>query len=604
MPPRLYSYEQPTSSTLEAQAALESIRPTTGDVVNTMVEDVFKGDGSAYQTKKAIDVKLAKGTPITREAWDADQNKPKGVDWYEGMTSESAAILADLQQQREAREYITGQATGSQIGAGFLVSFGAGIFEPQNLAIGAVVGAGIGEVVTAPALSGIKAMARLGKIYKSARTYKKLAAVGAVEGVVSGVAAEPLNRYAAEVTQSDYGIADSLMNVATSAAFGAGFRALPKFARNVFVGRERAALLNHVDAIAESVLIGDTPDVDAIAARQALAEKQAVANQWSAVNRERVERLSQLTDAEQQNAKLYDQLAELETQRKLAQYNINVDPKLADNVIAAIDAITAKIATPKDAPGYAGLVEGADRAADYLDNLGFDREGYFAGLQEGKTYKELAEGKGFPLTEYENATKALSDLQEQRAAEREGIQGKKLEKKLREFDAETEKRVGALEAQIARFLERNDINILADVQGEYNAQRVPQRKGDKKTLRPIDEQIASTRAAITGPDRLANIRSRIAELDGQLASMPTVEELSAISQPRPATTPEPLAEPDLLAVVSDLETFTLQNIEAMKQQYQRSGIELPPEFKNIEDNSKSDIEKLEAITSCIMGIGA
>lgn len=196
--------------------------PSMGQVAGAFVSDVFQGNGSAAQDIQRLNFNNALDTqnPISPEDWKVSPNYREGLQYYPGMTDKAAEILAQNNDDKNAREYVMSKASGLQTVAGFGVALGAGLFEPKNLASGIAAGAiteGLGAVV--PSIKRVLAIGgELGR-------YKSLAIAGATEGAIATALTEPSNRESARIMQNDYTMADSLLNFGLSTVLGGAIHA-------------------------------------------------------------------------------------------------------------------------------------------------------------------------------------------------------------------------------------------------------------------------------------------------------------------------------------------------------------------------------------------
>jgi hypothetical protein len=218
----------------------------------------------------------------------------EGVQWYEGMTRESAEISKEFNDAARKRAQILQDASTSQSVAGFAVGFGAGVFEPKNLAVG------VAAAVTLPGLgaTGVlgRSVQRAYQMRKTATQMRKTATlgtralIGGAEGVAAGVAVEPSNRYSAKILQQDYTMLDSVFNVATSTAFGAGLPVAAKGLSNAspfikekiakFKGRTMDVVTAEIDLATTQFTNGQRVDVGVIeAAEIGSVAKKPVAEQ-------------------------------------------------------------------------------------------------------------------------------------------------------------------------------------------------------------------------------------------------------------------------------------------------------------------------------------
>lgn len=208
----------PKTSIYAEASRLSTFKPSTGEVVGAYTKEMFFGEGSLAQDIEASNIRKQerRGVAISEDDWKQSDSYREGLQWYEGLTSESAATLARLEDDRNERSIVMERASGLQSGLGFGTSFVAGIFEPKNLASGVAA-----SLVTAGAGSVIPSLGRM----IATTTVRGAAARGAVEGVVAAAAVEPSNLESSKIVQGDYTLADSLMNFTLSTVLGAGIGA-------------------------------------------------------------------------------------------------------------------------------------------------------------------------------------------------------------------------------------------------------------------------------------------------------------------------------------------------------------------------------------------
>jgi hypothetical protein len=209
---------EPKVSQFGEASQLQAIRPTTEQVISAFVEEMFQGEGSLSQDIKAsnIEAQERRGKPIQQNEWKASSHYREGINWYEGLTSESAATLARIEDDRQERSLIMERATGLQTGIGMGAGFATGIFEPKNFASGVAA-----ALVTGGAGSIIPSFGRL----IATQTVKGAAVRGAIEGGVAAAIVEPSNLESSKIVQGDYTMADTLLNFGLSSVLGAGIGA-------------------------------------------------------------------------------------------------------------------------------------------------------------------------------------------------------------------------------------------------------------------------------------------------------------------------------------------------------------------------------------------
>lgn len=301
----------------QAMQQNELYEPKTSAVVGAYVKESTVGVGTLAADSAAADVtRLDRtGTKITEDEY---KNNPElyseGVKWYEGMTSESAAVSKEFNDGVQKRAQLIQDASGGQATLGFIAGFGAGVFEPKNITTGLATAATLGPLAELGVLGG--ALKRAVQMRKQAiKTASEIAEpiarkealgaarksslgfnvkMGAAEGVIGGVAVEPSNRYSAKILQQDYTMMDSLFNVATSAAFGSlvpvavrGVTAPAPFIKEKmakFKGRTMDVVAEEVDLATAQFAAGQRVDVSPVeAAEIGIVARKSVAEQVTAV---------------------------------------------------------------------------------------------------------------------------------------------------------------------------------------------------------------------------------------------------------------------------------------------------------------------------------
>lgn len=264
----------------QALAQAELYDPTTGAVARSFAEEATVGTGTLKADIEAFRVTEAdrnpESSPITEDEYkNSAELYSEGVAWYDGMTREAASIQKEFNDAAQKRAEIIRDASTGQTALGFTVGFGAGIFEPKNLVVGAAVS------VAAPALGTVGWLgntARRAYQMRKAATLGQKVAIGAGEGVVAGALVEPTNRYSAKILQQDYTMLDSVFNITTSAAFGAG---VPVAARGIgkaapfirekiakFKGRTMDVVTAEIDLATQQLALGQRVDVSAVEAAE------------------------------------------------------------------------------------------------------------------------------------------------------------------------------------------------------------------------------------------------------------------------------------------------------------------------------------------------
>lgn len=217
----------------EAQQADVLVKPETRAVLGAYVDDVYRGLGSQYADDRKDEIaKLDKEGEALSLGLFEDMGF-EGVDWYPGITKESAEVRQVLNKESEKRAVIQNRATTGQSIAGVVTAIGAGVFEEKNVKYG-IAGALVASPLYGAAASAIRSTKTAYNTVKRANNIASIAGRGAMDGFVSAALMEPSNRSTANVLQQDYTMMDSMFNVTTSTLFGVAFGAVPEYARNRF----------------------------------------------------------------------------------------------------------------------------------------------------------------------------------------------------------------------------------------------------------------------------------------------------------------------------------------------------------------------------------
>jgi preprotein translocase subunit YajC len=208
--------KEPQAELGGASSARAQFQPTLGDVVGANVEETFQGEGSLAQDFAASEIRGVTDTPLTQDEWKNSITYREGLDYYEGMTAQSAQTLADIEDDRQQRQFIFDKASGFQSVTGGTIGFLSGIAEPKNLATGIAA-----AILTGGAASLSPTLNRM----IATNTIKGAVKRGAVEGVVAAALTEPSNIESSKIVQGDYTMTDSLLNLTLGSILGAGLGA-------------------------------------------------------------------------------------------------------------------------------------------------------------------------------------------------------------------------------------------------------------------------------------------------------------------------------------------------------------------------------------------
>ena len=258
----------------QAMSQSELYDPTTSAVTRAYVGEAFRGVGTGYADIKAQESRTTQGNKLSEEDFKNSEFFKEGVQWYDGITDKGAEVLRDFNVETKKRQQIIADSSTGQAALGFTAGFGAGILEPKNLAVGVGASLATGGLAEAGVLG--NTMRRLYQARKAA--LRARVGIGAAEGVAAGIAVEPSNRYSARTLQQDYTMADSLFNIATSTAFGAGLpaamhglgKAGPFMQQKIdkFRGRAMDVVVAEVDIATQQFTAGQRVDVSAVEAAE------------------------------------------------------------------------------------------------------------------------------------------------------------------------------------------------------------------------------------------------------------------------------------------------------------------------------------------------
>lgn len=266
----------PPQNTGSKYAPQDLYKPTTGSVVDAYIDEATSGVGTLEADLQSFDLQKAdRGkNKLSAETYKNSEYYRPGVQYYGAMTEESAKILAEYNDERQANQEIIAKASTGQTVLGFGAGIGAGVFEPKNLAFGVATGFALGPLLgsVAPATGRLRNIVNMRRANSG---YAARAKVGAVDGLVSAAVMEPSNRYSAHTMQQDYTMADSFMNIAASTVLGSAINTAPKFIQDRFTGNKTKALdttLREVDLATDQLARGQKIDVAAVEASTATGE--------------------------------------------------------------------------------------------------------------------------------------------------------------------------------------------------------------------------------------------------------------------------------------------------------------------------------------------
>lgn len=261
----------------QAGLATEYYQPSTGDVLGAYTQESYKGVGTGYADYMALQVagQEQSGKALSADEYKASPYYRDSIPYYRNMTPESAKTLAEYNDEREQNAFIMNKASGMQTAAGFITGFGAGVFEPKNIATGVAASAVLSPLLgwAAPVGSSLRRVLQLKKV---AGNYGAKAAIGATEGALGALLAEPTNQYSANILKQDYGMADTMLNIGLGAAFGAGFNTVPGFIKekwNTHKANTPDIVAHEIDTATNQLVLGQKVDVSPVEAGSHLSNK-------------------------------------------------------------------------------------------------------------------------------------------------------------------------------------------------------------------------------------------------------------------------------------------------------------------------------------------
>lgn len=270
---------------LQAQQASQQFDPSISQVVGAYVDEVFSGVGSLEADLRASDVTRAEqfNNPLTEEEYKSSEYYRPNVSYYNTITTESAKLLAENQDEIDKRAFLISRASGIEDVVGFSTAFATGLFEPKNFAVGVATSLVGGQIANR-----VVAFNRINKMRQKFGKYNSAAARGGTEGLVAAAILEPSNRESANILRQDYELSDSLFNVALSTVFGAGFNLGGAYLNTRLNRRNgRVLAMEELDTAASQLAEGRKIDVSTVEAikeggviKKPIAEKAEAVEQF------------------------------------------------------------------------------------------------------------------------------------------------------------------------------------------------------------------------------------------------------------------------------------------------------------------------------------
>lgn len=133
----------------------------------------------------------------------------------QGIRQGALDILVDRHREQAARQQVLARANGGSMGTQIAASLAASLLDPLNIASAFV-----------PVVGEARYAAMLGRATGPLGRAGVRAGVGAVEGAVGAAILEPLPLLAANQDQTEYGLSDSLANIALGGILGGGLHSV------------------------------------------------------------------------------------------------------------------------------------------------------------------------------------------------------------------------------------------------------------------------------------------------------------------------------------------------------------------------------------------
>lgn len=133
----------------------------------------------------------------------------------QGIRQGALDILVDRHREQAARQQVMARANGGSMGTQIAAGLAASLLDPLNIASAFV-----------PVVGEARYAAMLGRAAGPLGRAGVRAGVGAVEGAVGAALIEPLPLLAAGLDQTEYGLSDSLANIALGGILGGGLHSI------------------------------------------------------------------------------------------------------------------------------------------------------------------------------------------------------------------------------------------------------------------------------------------------------------------------------------------------------------------------------------------
>ena len=200
-------HDNPTVATIElgevftAQVGRDAIADIMGDSFDT------ETDVSEFEPTASPALSLEDQQAIIRE-----NGLEKHIKAQEGYNAEALNLVMESKREELERQVTRQAASDWYAPAGFIAGLGTSFLDPINVASNFIPGVGQTRALR---------MLQEGAKHGAKGLALRRAAIGAAEGAVGSVVVEPLVAFARSQQQADYGMTDSLLNVAFGTVMGA-----------------------------------------------------------------------------------------------------------------------------------------------------------------------------------------------------------------------------------------------------------------------------------------------------------------------------------------------------------------------------------------------
>lgn len=372
---------------------------------------------------------------ISEEEFNASYAQ-MGLAWSKDMTRETAAVLGRRKQRELQNRDMTSRGPD-----GFLT--GAGIFGS------ALVAAALSPTNVAVSFIPIVGQGRWAAWVAKYGTTRAAMARGAIEGAVGNILIEPATYAARTQEQADFTAMDSLFNVVVGTVLGSGLHVgaehIKLKLKGIREGRAEAtaaldADMRTVDVVANQLLNDQPVDVRAldIAHRADIAEarvetraqrvRASTTLDLDEIAQGRVPKHTVVESAGKGKGKFEVVFPDEEGDFKGLRGRGRTEQAAVADLLTNYEVLY-RFDNPVGTPDHVAVMQRE------LDELVDQRNEMRARLQDPDTVRSLLQEKGVPVASLDELRTRIAKRQEERG----NIRGKKLSKKLREYDAETER---------------------------------------------------------------------------------------------------------------------------------------------------------------------